>query len=131
MDYQGRQRRYLRFCRSRWKDPRENIHVYGSNRNDEDHPGKRPNILYETWRPLCDSLFVLLRPIRYFGIGRRERRENRRMTNFIDLRSDTVTRPSTEMRRAMAEAEVGDDVFGEDPAVNRLQERAAGIFGRE
>src|SRR3954463_10334845 len=49
----------------------------------------------------------------------------------IDLRSDTVTRPSAEMRRAMAEAEVGDDVFIEDPTVNRLQESAARIFGRE
>jgi threonine aldolase len=49
----------------------------------------------------------------------------------IDLRSDTVTRPSPEMRRAMAEADVGDDVFMEDPTVNRLQARAAGIFGRE
>jgi threonine aldolase len=49
----------------------------------------------------------------------------------IDLRSDTVTRPTAAMRRAMAEAEVGDDVFGEDPTVNRLQERAAQLFGRE
>src|SRR5260221_3688330 len=49
----------------------------------------------------------------------------------IDLRSDTVTKPSPEMRRAMAEAEVGDDVYLEDPTVNRLQERAAEIFGRE
>jgi threonine aldolase len=49
----------------------------------------------------------------------------------IDLRSDTVTKPSPEMRRAMAEAEVGDDVYMEDPTVNRLQERAAQIFGRE
>ena len=49
----------------------------------------------------------------------------------VDLRSDTVTRPTPEMRRAMAEAEVGDDVFLEDPTVNRLQERAAEIFGRE
>ena len=49
----------------------------------------------------------------------------------IDLRSDTVTKPSSEMRRAMAQAEVGDDVFLEDPTVNRLQERAAEIFGRE
>ena len=49
----------------------------------------------------------------------------------IDLRSDTVTRPTPEMRRAMAEAEVGDDVYGEDPTVNRLQGRAAEIFGRE
>ena len=50
---------------------------------------------------------------------------------IIDLRSDTVTKPSPEMRRAMAEAEGGDDVFMEDPTVNRLQERAAQIFGRE
>jgi threonine aldolase len=49
----------------------------------------------------------------------------------IDLRSDTLTRPSAAMRRAMAEAEVGDDVFLEDPTINRLQERAAQIFGRE
>jgi threonine aldolase len=50
---------------------------------------------------------------------------------LIDLRSDTVTKPSAAMRRAMAEAEVGDDVFMEDPTVNRLQARAAEIFGRE
>jgi threonine aldolase len=49
----------------------------------------------------------------------------------IDLRSDTVTRPSTEMRRAMAEAPVGDDVFGDDPTVNALQACAAGLFGKE
>ena len=50
---------------------------------------------------------------------------------IIDLRSDTVTKPSPAMRRAMAEAEVGDDVYLEDPTVNRLQSRAAEIFGRE
>ena len=49
----------------------------------------------------------------------------------IDLRSDTVTRPSAGMRRAMAEAELGDDVFGDDPSVNRLQARAAEMFGFE
>src|SRR5947209_2873041 len=49
----------------------------------------------------------------------------------IDLRSDTVTKPTPEMRRAMAQAEVGDDVYGEDPTVNRLEQRAAEIFGRE
>jgi threonine aldolase len=53
------------------------------------------------------------------------------MDKIIDLRSDTVTKPSPEMRRAMAEAEVGDDVFMEDPTVNRLQERAAQVFRRE
>jgi len=51
--------------------------------------------------------------------------------NAVDLRSDTVTRPSDEMRRAMAAAAVGDDVYGEDPTVNRLQNRAAEIFGKE
>ena len=51
--------------------------------------------------------------------------------NAVDLRSDTVTRPSEEMRRAMAAAEVGDDVYGEDPTVNRLQQRAAEVFGKE
>ena len=49
----------------------------------------------------------------------------------IDLRSDTVTQPSDEMRRAMADAEVGDDVYGEDPSINRLQERAADLLGKE
>ncbi|MSQ55348.1 MAG: low-specificity L-threonine aldolase [Betaproteobacteria bacterium] len=50
---------------------------------------------------------------------------------MLDLRSDTVTRPSPAMRRAMAEAEVGDDVFGDDPTVNRLQEHAARLLGFE
>src|SRR5947199_5073589 len=49
----------------------------------------------------------------------------------VDLRSDTVTRPTPEMRQAMAKAEVGDDVYGEDPTVNRLEARAAEIFGKE
>ncbi len=49
----------------------------------------------------------------------------------IDLRSDTVTKPTPEMRHAMAEAEVGDDVYGEDPTVNLLQKRAAEICGKE
>jgi threonine aldolase len=49
----------------------------------------------------------------------------------IDLRSDTVTRPTPAMRAAMAAAEVGDDVYGEDPTINRLEARAAEIFGRE
>lgn len=50
---------------------------------------------------------------------------------MIDLRSDTVTKPSPAMREAMAKAEVGDDVLGEDPSVNRLQERAAALLGKE
>ncbi|HET9553407.1 MAG TPA: GntG family PLP-dependent aldolase [Anaeromyxobacteraceae bacterium] len=49
----------------------------------------------------------------------------------IDLRSDTVTKPTDAMRAAMARAEVGDDVFGEDPTVNRLQETVAGLLGKE
>lgn len=50
---------------------------------------------------------------------------------MIDLRSDTVTKPTPAMRQAMADAEVGDDVYGEDPTVNRLQERAAEVFGKD
>lgn len=53
------------------------------------------------------------------------------MAELIDLRSDTVTRPTPEMRKAMAEAEVGDDVFGDDPTVNGLQEFAADLLGKE
>ena len=49
--------------------------------------------------------------------------------DLIDLRSDTVTRPSAEMRRAMADADVGDDVYGEDPTVNRLEQHVADVFG--
>jgi threonine aldolase len=54
-----------------------------------------------------------------------------RMSAPVDLRSDTVTRPSAAMRRAMAEAEVGDDVYGEDPTVRRLEETVAGLFGKD
>jgi threonine aldolase len=53
------------------------------------------------------------------------------MPEPVELRSDTFTKPSPEMRRAMAEAEVGDDVFGEDPTVNALQERVAALFGKD
>jgi threonine aldolase len=52
-------------------------------------------------------------------------------TGPIDLRSDTVTKPDAEMRRAMAEAEVGDDLFGEDPTVRRLEEEGAAVVGME
>src|SRR5579871_4567900 len=80
---------------------------------------------------------------RSFGKGRRKfaphksrraffQRSFRRIHHImIDLRSDTVTRPTAAMRRAMAEAEVGDDVYGEDPTVNRLEQRAAEILGKE
>jgi threonine aldolase len=50
---------------------------------------------------------------------------------IVDLRSDTVTRPTPEMREAMSRADVGDDVYGEDPTVNRLQELAAAMLGKE
>lgn len=53
------------------------------------------------------------------------------MNDIIDLRSDTLTCPSEEMRAVMATAEVGDDVFGEDPTVNRLQEKVAHLLGKE
>jgi threonine aldolase len=56
---------------------------------------------------------------------------SKKLAPFIDLRSDTVTKPTPAMRRAMAEAEVGDDGYGEDPTVNRLEARAAEIFERE
>jgi threonine aldolase len=57
--------------------------------------------------------------------------EERKTKSAIDLRSDTVTQPTAEMRRAMAEAEVADDVYGEDPTMNRLTARAAEIFQKE
>ncbi len=53
------------------------------------------------------------------------------VSHRIDLRSDTVTKPTPEMRRAMSLAEVGDDVFGEDPTVRKLEERAAELLGKE
>jgi threonine aldolase len=53
------------------------------------------------------------------------------MASPIDLRSDTVTRPSQAMRQAMATAEVGDDVYSDDPTVNSLEERVAALFGKE
>jgi threonine aldolase len=53
------------------------------------------------------------------------------MAALVDLRSDTVTRPTSAMRKAMAEAEVGDDVYGEDPTIHRLQERVAELLGVE
>src|SRR3954452_2726811 len=53
------------------------------------------------------------------------------MNGTVDLRSDTVTRPTEEMRRAMATAEVGDDVYREDPTVNALEERYAGLVGKD
>ncbi len=63
--------------------------------------------------------------------GIQEEETRRPQAQPVDLRSDTVTKPTPEMRRAMAEAEVGDDVYGEDPTVNRLEARAAEMFQRE
>jgi threonine aldolase len=67
----------------------------------------------------------------YRSVSESETENTAASTLPIDLRSDTVTKPSPEMRRAMFEAEVGDDVYGEDPTINRLEKRAAEIFGRE
>ena len=53
------------------------------------------------------------------------------MDKILDFRSDTVTRPTPAMREAMARAEVGDDVYGEDPTINALQEKAAAMLGFE
>src|SRR3954452_15560045 len=53
------------------------------------------------------------------------------MRVLVDLRSDTLTRPTDGMRAAMAAADVGDDVYGEDPTVNALEERVASLFGHE
>src|ERR1039458_6162554 len=63
-------------------------------------------------------------------VNRRSGRK-KALAGIIDLRSDTVTRPTAQMRAAMAAAEVGDDVYGEDPTVNLLERRAAETFGRE
>lgn len=64
-------------------------------------------------------------------IDRREEIPSQNSADVIDLRSDTVTRPTQAMRVAMAAAEVGDDVYGEDPTVNLLEASAAKVFGRE
>src|SRR5579862_2319710 len=56
---------------------------------------------------------------------------NKKQKEMVDLRSDTVTRPTPGMRAAMAAAEVGDDVFGDDPTVNRLEEAVANRLGKE
>jgi threonine aldolase len=53
------------------------------------------------------------------------------MTKIVDLRSDTVTQPTAAMRAAMMEAKLGDDVFGDDPTVNALQEKLAALLGFE
>ncbi len=67
----------------------------------------------------------------YTSAPESEVKASRQSAPAIDLRSDTVTKPSPEMRQAMFEAEVGDDVYGEDPTINRLEKRAAEIFGRQ
>src|SRR5664279_1038986 len=84
-------------------------------------------------RPRCRAVRPSRPPIR--GPGRPPSLYSAPMTNHsdgvIDLRSDTVTKPTDEMRRAMAAAEVGDDVFDDDPTVHALQERAAELLGKE
>src|SRR3954449_7150099 len=65
------------------------------------------------------------------AVTKSEQLERTHTAAVVDLRSDTVTKPTPAMRRAMAEAEVGDDVYGEDPTINKLEQRAAEIFARE
>src|SRR4051794_17993969 len=65
------------------------------------------------------------------AVTKSEHMERTHAAAIVDLRSDTVTKPTPEMRRAMAEAEVGDDVYGEDPTINKLEKHAAEIFARE
>jgi threonine aldolase len=65
------------------------------------------------------------------AITKPEHTQSAHTAAVVDLRSDTVTKPTPAMRRAMAEAEVGDDVYGEDPTINKLEHRAAEIFARE
>jgi threonine aldolase len=78
--------------------------------------------------PVVDSARITLSSTRY---SLRDSVIKSPIQNMIDLRSDTVTKPTPAMRRAMADAEVGDDVYGEDPTVNHLQESAAEIFEKE
>src|SRR6201981_1840851 len=70
-------------------------------------------------------------PIQSTTDPERELHARQGVANVVDLRSDTVTRPTPAMRRAMAEAEVGDDVYLEDPTLNALEARTAEIFGKE
>ena len=81
------------------------------------------------YESVCDPR--LNRAVPRAVVRRRDAPQGLRTTRVIDLRSDTPTRPSEPMRLAMARAEVGDDVYGEDPTVRRLEERVAGLFGHE
>src|SRR5581483_8142227 len=83
--------------------------------------GSSPEALAQLWITLSSTV----------PVGAAKKSESSLRTVTVDLRSDTVTRPTPAMRRAMAEAEMGDDVYGEDPTINRLEQRAAEIFGRE
>ncbi|HEY7837473.1 MAG TPA: GntG family PLP-dependent aldolase [Terriglobales bacterium] len=65
------------------------------------------------------------------GLNEVEEMQGRGVASAVDLRSDSVTRPTVEMRRALMAAEVGDDAYGDDPTVNRLQARAAELLGQE
>ncbi|KAM4691846.1 L-allo-threonine aldolase-like [Rhinophrynus dorsalis] len=91
------------------------------------------------WPQPCRGLsrvFPASAPNTVLGVGVRSMYKSAEVSasgemHVVDLRSDTVTKPCAEMRRAMAEADVGDDVYGEDPTVNEIQHRAAEIFGTE
>src|SRR6185369_14675521 len=93
-------------------------------------PHLDPGIFHNEQRPPNRDPEPALRVSRTFARLRPPRREER-VSELIDIRSDTVTRPTPAMRRAMAEAEVGDDVFGDDPTLRRLEERIAALTGKE
>ena len=71
-------------------------------------------------------IIILLNYMRIMRAGKNHHIRGKKM-NYIDLRSDTVTWPTEEMRKAMIKAEVGDDVYGDDPTTNRLEKMAASV----
>lgn len=88
----------------------------------------------QKWKDMGISKAVPARVPLYFWYNETDREMMKwgiDLTTFIDLRSDTVTKPTDAMRRAMFEAEVGDDVYGEDPTVRRLEQLAAELLGKE
>src|SRR4051812_44094416 len=94
--------------------------------------GRRPrSSLRDCVRPAAEHRAVAGTCIPRRRTARRRASCKGRSVTTVDLRSDTVTRPSAAMRAAMAQAEVGDDVYGEDPTVNALEHRVADLLGHE